>query len=318
MTKIASFIHGVYPRSTELVQVSRDVLRKRRTVTELKKQQQDDFAKLVQLQKSLDFAYVEDGLLTWQDVFRPIVEATDGIESETLTRWFDNNSFFRQPRITGKLRLHEEKLDEFFPKLSPASKWKVTLPSPFTFAKLTDDTTTASFEKTLGEITKLLAQVVKYLDKKGVSYVQFNEPYIPYTGAAKAELALFHKSFTELNRVKGNLTFAIHFYFGDAAPVVKSLAKTQLVDVIGIDFYKTSLSSLPKKLPYDIIAGIVDGRNSLMENKTALKKFVGQAVKHLQPKTLYLSNNSDLELLPESVAREKAALLGEVGNSFKK
>src|SRR5205085_868430 len=63
---------------------------------------------------------------------------------------------------------------------------------------------------------------------------------------------------------------AVHFYFGDAAPFVTALNNQSIADIVGVDFYKTSLSSLPKKLTFDLIAGILDGRNSLIETPSAL------------------------------------------------
>lgn len=315
MTKISAFIHGVYPRTAELVQTSRDVDRKRASNTDLQKQRQRDYDGLQKLQKSAGFIYIEDGKFSWQDMFRPIVEATEGMEVGALTRWFNNNSFYRQPLITGKLNLQENKLDDFFPK-PQSGLWKVSLPSPFTFAKVIGDSTDAPFEKTLVSITSLLSRVVAYLNKKGIEFVQVNEPYLPYYGASKSDLILLEDSLTSLKKILGEKPLALHTYFGNSLPIVTGLEKSKSIDVIGVDFFHTPLSSLPKKLPYDIIAGVVEGRNSLLENEATIKTFIAKAVKHLQPRTLYLCNNSDLDLLPESVARGKVKLLGDIQKSF--
>lgn len=316
MATIKTFIHGVYPRSTELVQTSRDFDRKRVSLADLEKQQAKDFKTLVQVQKEEGVAFIEDGKLSWQDLFRPIVEATKGMEVGPLTRWFDNNSFYRQPMITGKLQLQPKKLDAFFGDL-PKGKAKVTLPSPFLFAKVIDDTTTKSFEKTLAAITTLYTDIIVYLSKKNVTFIQFNEPYIPYHNVKKTEIALLGKSLVALKKVKGEITFAVHGYFGDTTALVAALAGNPAVDVLGIDFVHTALSSLPKKLPHDIIAGVVEGRNSLLEDKKMLIGFLEKAAKQFGDRTIYVSNNSDLDLLPESVAKEKVTLLGAVVKSFK-
>ncbi len=91
MTKVISFIHGIYPRSESLAQMTRDVGRKRKTEEELLAAQKKDTNHLLALQKKHGFLYGEDGMLLWQDIFRPIVEATDGMIVGPLTRWFDNN-----------------------------------------------------------------------------------------------------------------------------------------------------------------------------------------------------------------------------------
>ncbi len=317
MSKVACFFHGIYPRSGQLAQASRDFDRKRLAIKDLKVKQLADFSALIALQKSGSFDYIEDGKLSWQDIFRPIVEATNGMEVGALTRWFDNNSFFRQPIIGNKINVDTKKLDNYFPVITPAKKWKVTLPSPFTFAKLASSKSHDSFEKRLGQTTEITALIIKYLEKRGVSYVQLNEPSIPYFGTTKKEITVFLKSLSVIKKARKNLKLAIHFYFGDATPIISALNKTDLVDVVGIDFYKTSLSQLPKNINLEVIAGIIDGRNSLMESGSSLKQSVSQIIERLNPPVLYLSNNSDLEFLPEPVAKEKLSLLGELTRSFR-
>src|SRR5438874_4873943 len=97
MSNIQSFIHGMYPRSQDLVTISRDFERKRKTLADLQAQQEKDTKAYLRLQKSLPFSSYEDGKCIWHDIFRPIAQATDGLSIGTLTRWFDNNTFFRQP-----------------------------------------------------------------------------------------------------------------------------------------------------------------------------------------------------------------------------
>lgn len=316
MTKVTSFIHGLYPRSEELVQTSRNFDRKRQTLRELKEQQKKDLENLLKLEKTSKLAFFEDGKLPWQDIFRPLVEASSGMEVGPLTRWFDNNCFFRQPVITGRIQLDEKKLNAFFPKITPAKQWKVTLPSPFMFAKLADSPKEADFEKTLDQITKLLSKVFVYLEEKGVSFIQLNEPYIPYNQSKKSEIKLLINALSVLQKKKGKMTLALHSYFGDSGPLVAAVADSKTADAVGIDFFKTALSTLPKKLPVSVIAGVVEGRNSLLEDKKELQTFTEKAIQYLQPDVLYLTNNSDLQLLPEPVAKEKVKLLGEIAGKF--
>ncbi len=308
-TIIAGFIHGKFPRSADLVEISRDVDRKRRKPSDLKKQYKTDLVELLKAQKTAPLDFVSDGKLPWQDIFRPIVQTSKGFTTGPLTRWFDNNCFFRQPIITGKISVDVKELAPSFAKISPSKQWHVTLPSPFTFAKLSDDTTTKNFAETLEHITDLLITIIKDLDKKGVAIIQLNEPYIPYVQPSQKELELFKKSIAKMYGVKLKAKLAIHFYFGDAKNILELLAKEKIADIVGIDFYKTNLSDIPANFPYDIIAGVFDGRNSLLEKEIVLKKFIKQIIKKQKPNTVYISNSSDLELLPEPVAKEKIKIL---------
>lgn len=314
MVKVKTYIQGIYPRSSDLIQVSRDLIRKRRSEEDYFAQLKKDFDELQKVQKLLDMDFVEDGKLDWHDIFRPIVQSTEGFKIGALTRWFDNNCFFRQPIITGNLKLDEKKLDKFFPKLTPGNKWKVTLPSPFTFAKLSFDEKGSSFENRLDKITEIISQVIVYLDKKGVSFIQFNEPFLPYFGITPSDAKLFKNSLIKMGKLKSKQLVAFQFYFGDAAPVIKALPENKFIKIVGVDFYKTALSSLPKDFPYDLAAGIVDGRNSLLENENDMKEFIKKARQFIGDRDLYITNNSDLDLLPETYARKKVDLLAKVGN----
>ncbi|MCL5435263.1 MAG: hypothetical protein M1405_02635 [Patescibacteria group bacterium] len=316
MTKIKTFIHGVYPRSEILAQTTRDVERKRLSKEKLWQQLKNDFNRLYKLQKNYNLDYFEDGKLNWQDIFRPIIESTKGLEVGPLTRWFDNNCFYRQPVINAKLRLDEKKIAKFFPK-PRTGKWKVTLLSPYAFAMLTKDTN-SSFAEKLDKLTKLTAELIKYLDERGANIIQLNEPCIPYYKATKKEIDVFAKSIEILKKTTKNSKLAVYFYFGDSSLAVKTLNRDNLVDIVGVDFFKTDLSSLPKKLKFDFIAGVLDGRNSLVENEEALKKFIKEIIKYLKPEVLYISNSSELDLLPEPVARKKVELLLKVKNYFSK
>lgn len=328
--KVSAFIHGIYPRSSDLVRVTRDLDRGRAKASDFKKQLNSDFNNLIKNQKDAKLDYLETGLLNWQDIFRPIVEASDGMEAQVVTRWFDNNSFFRQPHIKkSKLVLNEKKLKEFFPRVS--SNWKVTLPSPFTFARLTTTQDNLSFEKVLGEITDLLIDTQDFLKKGGVSYIQYNEPYLVYHKTTENDIKLFNKSIKKLSEAKSvhdeavqdesasgglqkgrnGIKTGVQFYFGDVSRIINKL-DLSAIGVLGIDFYKTSLATLPKKLPNEISAGVIEGRNSLIEENQNLIKFVESLINHTGVDSLYITNNSDLELLPETVAAKKIQVLGRV------
>lgn len=313
-TKVFSLLHGIYPRSEDLAQTTRDVGRKRKTAEDLIAAQKKDTNHLLALQKKHGFLYVEDGMLLWQDIFRPIVEAADGITVGSLTRWFDNNCFFRQPIITKQVKLNEEKLAQFF--IPQEKNWKVTIPSPFLFAKLSASER-FSFEERLTQTTMLIKQLIVYLEKQGVSFIQLAEPAVPYYGLSKKEELLFVKSLGSIIPKEKKAIIAVHFYFGDTASIVKVLSKAKVgIDAVGIDFVKTNLASLPKRLPYAIIAGVVEGRNSLIEKDKDIIAFVKKIIRTYKPEVLYITHNAPLELLPEIVAVKKVALLGSIAKKL--
>ena len=67
-----------------------------------------------------------------------------------------------------------------------------------------------------------------------------------------------------------------------------------------------------------LLAGCLDGRRSLAEPPEAVVAVVRRAVERTGAPTLFVSSNSDLELLPRDLARAKVARLGEVRDRLRK
>ena len=310
------FMHGIYPRSERLVTATQGYDRKRVSAQEVSTLQVAVRQALVGLQESEYFSLVEDGKLTWQDIFRPFSTTSQGFrhdEEGEVTRWFDNNSFFRKPVITGRLIPDFPRLDEYFPQVVDAYRWKVTLPSPFTFAKLCEDRTTHKFEDTLENVTGLIKATIEHLvDARGVSFIQFNEPYIPFHGSRKSDIDDLIKSLRSLGVANRKARLGLYSYFGDSAPLAKRLEEEDVIDAIGVDFLQTRIEDLPTSTGHDLIAGVVDGRNSDIENTTELSPFIYRIQEHARPTTLYITHNTDLEFLPEEVARKKIKLIGSL------
>ena len=100
MAELKAFAPGLYARSEALVQATRDLDRGRTTPEAVDEQVERDLAELVSVQQAAGLDLLADGMLRWQDVFRPLVEAADGLETGALTRFLDTNTFYRAPSAT--------------------------------------------------------------------------------------------------------------------------------------------------------------------------------------------------------------------------
>ena len=129
---------GAFPRSEKLVEATRAVTRGKTSQAEVDAIFDEDLASLVELQNSVSLDILVDGQLNWQDLFRPFSAIFTGVELGGLTRWFDNNTFYRKPNITQKISYKGTDLERYFRhKLLPLnSSKKAILPGPFTFAAL--------------------------------------------------------------------------------------------------------------------------------------------------------------------------------------
>src|SRR5919205_2930736 len=108
-----AFAPGLYPRSEGLVQATRDLDRGRTTEEAVDEQIERDLAELVSVQQTAGLDLLADGMLRWQDHFRPLLEAADGLETGALTRFLDTNTFYRAPKATGTPRLGQPLGDEY-------------------------------------------------------------------------------------------------------------------------------------------------------------------------------------------------------------
>jgi 5-methyltetrahydropteroyltriglutamate--homocysteine methyltransferase len=271
-----------------------------------------DIESLVGLQEESNLDALVDGQLNWQDLFRPFNELLTGIDLGSLTRWFDNNTFYRKPIIVQKVALKSNGLQQYFRSdlLPKVSHKKAILPGPFTFAHLSENRAYSSFSDLLNDLARALQRVVAALQERGYEYFQFNEPSICAPGRTQPELEIAKQAYETCAHGIGGKSI-IHTYFGDASQVIETLLDFP-VDSIGIDFYATSVDSL-KEYDFNKVlgCGCVDGRNSLLESPKELKMFVSRARESLEPPDIYLTPNCDLEFLPETVAEKKVRLLGE-------
>ena len=307
---------GFFPRSEELVRITRAFERHKLGRSELEQATQNDAVHLLELQKKASFDYVVDGQLNWQDHFRPFSRIFSGINPSGLTRWYDNNTFYKQPIITEKVRFLGTGLEEYFRyDLIPVkTAKKAILPGPYTFAHSSQRPAYNSLADLVNDLAHALRETCRRLVEHGYSYFQFDEPALTFHKANNDELTIAKNAFEILGNIP-NAKTCLETYFGDAAPILDSLLEFK-TNCIGIDLYSTSLESIQDyKFDKELACGCVDGRNSLLENPADLAKVLHKT-KTITDK-ISICPNCDLEFLPYTVAEKKIQLLSETKNRVK-
>jgi len=309
---IEAELTGVFPRSEKLVEATRAAARGKISASEVDARSAEDTKSLVELQRATSLDACVDGQLNWQDLFRPFSKLFSGIQPGALTRWFDNNTFYRKPVVVEKVTFRGSGMDEFFRyRLLPSkARKKAILPGPFTFAALAENSAYPSLADLADDLAHALRETVASLKKVGYTHFQFNEPALTANGATKRHLEVAKHAFEVCAKDVVEQS-TLHSYFGDAGPMIDELLDYP-VTCIGLDFYATSLNSLAQHdFNKELGCGCVDGRNSLLETATDLSKFVAEVRERLDPKSIRLCPNCDLDFLPETVAEKKVSLLGE-------
>ena len=291
MPELQAFVPGIYPRSEALVQATRDLDRGRTTPEAVDEQVERDLAEVVSAQQAAGLDLLADGMLRWQDHFRPLLEAADGLETGALTRFLDTNTFYRAPKATSATPKLSRSLDEGYVAQLPARRL-VTLPSPYALAHGTGIPPTVVAEG-------VLKPALEGLDAE---LVVLAEPFF-----ARDEDAKLEDLAEALAALTGGPKLALWLEFGDAKRALEEGAADLPVEGLGIDFYATHLEDLPDGFDKLLLAGVVDARSSVLEEPREIAAFV----ERLNVERIALVPNGDLQYVSQPFAQEKLARLGK-------
>lgn len=245
-------------------------------------------------------------MLRWQDVFRPLVEASPPLRAHTLVRWFDNNAFYRAPEVGGGIapltRVEAILPDPMVPRPRVA-----TLPSPYLFSRAAIGV--ADRNAFMIEVAgAILRPAIEQLGRNDCELIHLQEPWLPYFGIGAADWAPFQEA---LGLLHGTTPLVLFLPYGDAGPHVDRLRRLP-VDAIGIDLVETDVAELGGGWEIGLAAGCVNGRSSLIESLDDTVDLIHHVARSVKPARLFVTANSDLELLPTAIAEQKVRLLGEV------
>lgn len=306
MPEIKTYVPGIYARSEELVQATRDFDRSRTTQQTVAESETADLRDFLEVQRKADLDYLSDGLLNWQDVFRPFSEAAEGLLPGPLTRFLNTNTFFRAPTVEAGTPQLVEPLGEPFFRIGelPRRRWVATLPSPHALARFAVDELEP---RTVAEA--VIGPQIKWLAGNGCTMVILQETALFGGGSDIFGLG------EALEALDSPVPLGLQLPFGNAGEMLGELVELD-VEAIGVDFYATNVAVLPRPFPKTLLAGVIDARNSLLEEPEEIAEFGRQLLDELEGE-LHLVPNGDLQFVPEKIAREKVRRLGKAARILK-
>ena len=306
MPEVKAYAPGIYARSEGLIGATRDLDRGRTSEEVVERQRTEDLRRFVDVQREAGLDYISDGLLGWQDIFRPFDEAAEGLEPGPLTRFLSTNTFFRAPAVTAEAPRLPGPLGEPFFSVGklPRGRWMATLPSPYaTAVRAAGDVD----PKAIAE--GVIAPQIRWLAQNGCAMVMLQETALFGQGADVGAMR------EAIRVLESTLPLALQLPFGDAGDALGELVEIE-VDAIGVDFYRTDPRTLPRPFPKALLAGVVDAQNSLLEEPEDLARFGRKILEELDCE-LHLVPNGDLQFVPEGIAREKILRLGESARALR-
>lgn len=249
---------------------------------------------------------ITDGGIRWDDEVTYFARGLQGVTLNGLFRYFDTNTYYRQPVIKGPVAWEKAATvrDYEFAAASSSRPVKAILPAPYSLARLSiDEHYGERFESLVMDLATAVNAEARALAAAGAPVIQLNDPVLTKrkedVGLAARATA---QAFADVSSRK-----QVNYYYGDVDGILGALCELP-VDTIGLDFvmgpanFKTLESVQPEKT---ICAGIVDARNTRMESEDELSERIGRLAQTIPSERLEISPNMGLEFLPRERALEK-------------
>lgn len=255
---------------------------------------------------------VTDGQVTWYDSQSHLAGRFDGVEIGGLVRYFDTNTYYRQPTVTGPVRWKEPVLLADWQSAQDASRApvKAVLTGPVTLASLALDRHYGKKRALATDFARALAEEVAALRSAGAQHIQVDEPILTRN---PEDLSLVSDTLGLLAERKGPAELTLATYFGDVARIYRDMLELP-ADVLGLDLVqgaKTWAQVAKHGSEKPLALGVVDARNTKLEDPKAVATRVRELRDSVDLATCYLSPSNGLEFLPRDSARRKLELLAD-------
>lgn len=307
---INNWISGIYPRSETLIEATR---RQDKNLQQLYKNEK---IKLIKRQLKNKFNYISDPLIDWDDHIRPFTDNLRGVEKGALTRYYENNTFYRQQIITNKITTSGEILKNnicfnLFPK---QTKIKIDVLDPFTLFDLSVNEFYKSEEELIADFGNIIRKEVFQI-KDNVNLIQFNAPSLARV-QEKERLNVVKEVMSKITK-NLNVTTCLNLWGSDISNTINEFVKFP-VDIIGIDFVTTKINKCdPIPINKMLACGLIDAKNTKMEEKKQIVQKLKTIKKRFEVESISLIPNWDFEFIPETFANRKMELMKLVKENMK-
>jgi len=252
-----------------------------------------------------------DAQIRWDDLLSPFSRAWSGVEPGPLERFYDNNTYFRQPVIAGPIVTDGRSLvrDYTFARGVAKSQLKASVPGPLTFATLAArDEQYRSLEDRVLAVADATAREIAGLKAAGATMIDIEDPAVV---ASPKHIEVAREAYGRFADPDLALTLVTYFFPADA--VLESLASFP-VAAVGIDVRSrdtTAFDRLDAFRTQYVLLGVVDARNTRLETADEVARYAERAQRLVPQERLVLATTTSLEYLPRDVARAKLTALVE-------
>jgi 5-methyltetrahydropteroyltriglutamate--homocysteine methyltransferase len=262
---------------------------------------------------------VVEGSLRWDDMLAHPLAVHEHVETGGIVRYYDNNNFYRDPRVTGELTASGDVPSE----LAAAAELvadsdpplQAVLPGPYSLADLATD-------EHYGDDGEFLSAVASFLAGEVESFPDHETLFLldPSLVASPPGDDLAAAVPEAIDTVAGatDADVVVYTYFGALAEKTYAHLLDADIDAVGLDLVaadreQTVYNAVEYGITDDVALGVADGQNTLVESPETLRERAGwftEQVPATDFERVYLSTNTEPFYLPVNKHRAKLAAVG--------
>jgi 5-methyltetrahydropteroyltriglutamate--homocysteine methyltransferase len=272
-----------------------------------------------QLDAGLD--RIVEGQLRWDDMLAHPLAVHDSVETGGIVRYYDNNNFYRDPRVVDDLTFSGDVAAELEAATSHLEdeSLQAVLPGPYSLADLASD-------EHYGDEADFLHAVADFLGGEVDAFPDHEtlfllEPSL-VESAPDDDLAERVPEAVDAVADATDADVVVHTYFGALdektyAHLMDTDVEALGVDVVAGDRDQTLYNLQEYGAKDDVALGLVDGQNTLVESAETVHErveWVTDQVPSAAFDTTYLTTNTEPFYLPVNKHKEKLAVLAEAAD----
>ena len=278
-------------------------------------------AEVVDDQTGAGLDRVVEGQARWDDMLAHPLTVHEAVETGGIVRYYDNNNFYRDPRVTGELTFSGDvaaELDAAAGLLGgdADSTLQAVLPGPYTLADLATDEYYGDEAEFQAAVAEFLAGEVEAFPAHETLFL-LEPSFVTNPPADDAD----ERASEAVDEVADatDADVVVHTYWEAFEEKAYAHLMDADVDAIGFDFVAADReANLECINEYgtkgDVALGLVDGQNTLVEDPETVAErveWVWEQVPAQDFETTYVTYNTEPFYLPTSKHVEKLSTLAE-------
>ncbi|MFC6824730.1 5-methyltetrahydropteroyltriglutamate--homocysteine methyltransferase [Halopelagius fulvigenes] len=282
---------------------------------------EDARAEVVDAQLDAGLDRIVEGQLRWDDMLAHPLTVHQNVETGGIVRYYDNNNFYRDPRVVGDLTFSGDVADELEATADrlDGEPLQAVLPGPYSLSELASDEHYGDEAEFLDAVAEFLGGEVEAFPDHETLYLL--EPSL-VTDAPDEDIAERVPDAVDAVADATDADVVVHTYWEAFDEKTYAHLMDADVDAIGFDFVEAdreqTLYNVNEYGTKDSISlGLVDGQNTLVEDPQTVRERVEWVLDQVQMATFdttYLTTNTEPFYLPVNKHREKLAVLAEAAD----